>query len=140
MGEACPQVEKKQFTLDTAGCIQARTIEGVFMFRSAAQKVTETKSSLPTVQELPSHQEPVGNQVKTTKNPGGWSTFGKFKVSVKKTQKANSKSGTTGRRKNHKTKPRSTDPYKIRDQELKMEERKRALRRTLNWKTNNKRT
>ena len=38
-------------------------------------------------------------------------------------------------RKKHKSKPRSTDPYTIRDQELKMEESKRALRRTLNWKS-----
>ena len=64
MGEACPQVEntytsslqgRKHSKPDTAGHVQTRTIKEVFMFGGAAQKVTETKSSLPTLQILPSH-------------------------------------------------------------------------------------
>ena len=73
MSEACPQVEntyipslqgRKQSKLDIVGNAQARTINGVFMFGSAVRKVTETKGSLPALQELPSQQEMVGNQVK----------------------------------------------------------------------------
>ena len=73
--------------LDTVGHVQARTIEGVFMLGSAARKVTKTKSSLPALQELLSHQEPVGNKVKPTKNPGRWSTFAKFKEVSRKLRK-----------------------------------------------------
>ena len=64
---------------------QARTIKGIFMSGSAARKVTETESSLPALQELPRHQEPVGNQVKTTKKPSRWSGFGTCRVETKKT-------------------------------------------------------
>ena len=56
------------------------------MFGSAAQAVTELKCSLPALQELPSHQGFVENQVKTMKKPGCWSRFGKFRVKAKKTQ------------------------------------------------------
>ena len=68
-GETVLQVEKptsqfckeeKQFKLDIASNVQARAINGVFMFGSATRKVTETKSSLPSLQELPSHQELAG--------------------------------------------------------------------------------
>ena len=77
-----PTNKPKEFKC-SANTHQSKPREGVFMFGSAAQKVTETKSSLPTLQELPSHQEPVGNQVKTTKSPGRWSRFGKFRVRTK---------------------------------------------------------
>ena len=77
------KLKEFKFSADTN---QSKPPEGVFMFGSAARKVTETKSSLPTLQEFPSHQEPVGNQVKVTKNPGRWSRFGKFRVETKKTQ------------------------------------------------------
>ena len=60
--------EEKQSKLDIAGNAQARTINGVFMFGSAARKVTETKSSLPALQEFPSHQELVRNQIKPRKS------------------------------------------------------------------------
>ena len=96
MGEVCVQVEntyipsmqrrKKQSKLDTAGNVHAQTMKGVFMVGSAARIVTETKSSLPALQELPSHQEPVGNQGKPMKKPGRWSRFGKFRVDTKKTK------------------------------------------------------
>ena len=62
--------KKEQPKLDTADNVQARTIKGIFMFCSAARTVTESKRSLPTLQELSSHLKPVGNHVKTTKNPG----------------------------------------------------------------------
>ena len=55
--------EKEQSKPDTAGNVQAQTIKGIFMFGGAARTVTETKCSLPALQELPSHQEFVGNQV-----------------------------------------------------------------------------
>ena len=47
--------EEKQSKLDTAVHVQSQTIKGVFMFGSAARKATERKSSLPTLQEWPSH-------------------------------------------------------------------------------------
>ena len=72
--------EEKQSKLDTAGHVQARTMKGVFMFGSTARIVAETKSSLLSLQELPSHQENVGNQVKTKKKPGHWSRFAKFLI------------------------------------------------------------
>ena len=75
--------EEFKFSADTN---QSDPPEGIFMFGSVAQKLAETKSSLPTLQEFPSRQEPVGNQVKTTKNPGRWSRFGKFRIRTKKTQ------------------------------------------------------
>ena len=65
------------------------------MFGGAAQTVTETKFSLSAMQELPSHQEFVGNQVKTTKKPGRWSRFGKFRVETKKTQGSDHMGHTT---------------------------------------------
>ena len=61
--------EEKQSKPDIAGNAQVRTINGIFMFGSAVTKVTETKGSLPALQELPSQQEIVGNQVKFTKKP-----------------------------------------------------------------------
>ena len=48
-------------TLDTAGHGQARTIKGVFMFWSAAQKATKRKSALAVLQESQSQQKPLGN-------------------------------------------------------------------------------
>ena len=42
--------EEKLFKLDIAGNVQARTINGVFIFGSAARKVIETKTSLPALQ------------------------------------------------------------------------------------------
>ena len=98
MGEVFPQVEKtyipslqagKEPKLDIASNAEARTISGVFMFGSAARKVTKTKLSLSALQELPSHQKLARNQVKTTKKPSGWSRFGKFRVETKKTQGTN---------------------------------------------------
>ena len=67
------------------------------MFGSATQKVLKTKSSLPALQELPSHQKNLGNRMEATKNLGCWSGVRKFKVNIEKSQEANSKSGTTGR-------------------------------------------
>ena len=93
-----PQVcteEQSSSTLDTAGRVQARTIKGVFMFRSVAQKAKKTKSSLGLLQELPSNQKPLGNQAEATKKPGRWSTFGKFKVDINMTQKISATGGAT---------------------------------------------
>ena len=81
-----PQVckeEQPSSTLDTAGHVQAGTIKGVFMFGSAAQKATKTKSSLAVLQELTSHQKPLGNQAEATKKPGRyvvhiWKIQGRF--------------------------------------------------------------
>ena len=111
------------------------TIEGVFIFGSAARKVTETKSSLPALQELPrSHQEPVGNQVKTTKSSGRWSRFGKSRVETKMTQGSGHMGHTTKKRRKTASTPRKINPYVLRNQELKIEEGKRAKRKFLNWK------
>ena len=44
--------EETQSKLDIAGNAQAQTINGIFMFGSAARKVTETKGLLPALQEL----------------------------------------------------------------------------------------
>ena len=126
--------EKEQSKLNTADNIQARTIKGIFMFGTAARTVTETKRSLPTMQELSSRQEPVGNHVKITKNPGRWSRFGKFRVKIKKTQGPNHMGHTTKKRMNTATTPRKINPYELRDQELRIEEGKRAKRTFFNWK------
>ena len=92
------------------------------MFGSAARIVTETQSSLPALQELPSHQELVGNQVKTTKQPGRWSRFGKFRVDTKKTQGSNHMGSTTKKRRDAASTAKKTNPYELCGQELKMEE------------------
>ena len=76
------------------------------MFGSAAPKVIETKSSLPTLQELPSHEEPVGNQVKNTKNLGRWSIFGKFRVGTKKAQGSDHMGHTAKKYRNTASTPR----------------------------------
>ena len=73
--QACK--EGKQSRLETAGSVQARPFSGVFRFGSAAKEVTETKSSLIALQELPSHQDRVENQVHITKKPSCWSKFEK---------------------------------------------------------------
>ena len=124
----------KQSTLDTAGHLQAQIIEGVFMFDSTAQNVSKTKSSLPALYELPSHQELVGNQVKTTKRPSRWSRFGKFRVETKKTQGSDHMGHTTKKRRKTASTPKKINPYELRDQELKIEEGKRAKRKFFNWK------
>ena len=106
------------------------------MFGTAARSVTKTKRSLPTLQELSSQQEPVGNQVKTTKNKGRWSRFGKFRVRTKKTQGSNHMGHTTKKRMATAATPRKINPYELRDQELKMEEDKQAKskRKFFKWK------
>ena len=55
-------------------------------------------------------------------------------MSTKKTQETSGTGGTTRRQRKHRTKFRVTDPYKTRNQELKMEESKRAQRKVFNWK------
>ena len=52
---------EEQSKLDMANKANAETINDVFVFGSAARKVTETKSSLPALKELPSHQELIIN-------------------------------------------------------------------------------
>ena len=81
------------------------------MFGSAARKVTETKGSLPSLQELPNQQEIVGNQVKTTKKPSHWSRFGKFRVETKKTQGTDHMVDTTKKRRDTALIPRKINPY-----------------------------
>ena len=107
------------------------------MFGSAARKVTETKSSLPALQELPSHQELAGNQVNTTKKPSRWSRFGKFRVETKKTQGTDHMGNTTKKRRDTASITRKMNPYELRDQELKIEEGKRAKRNILTGKGGN---
>ena len=127
--------EETQSKLDVASNAQARTINGVFMFGSAALKVTETKSSLPALQELPSRQKLAGNQVKTTKKPSRWPGFGKFRVETKtKTQGTDHMGDTTKKRRGTAVIPRNMNPYELRDQELKIEEDERANRKLFNWK------
>ena len=105
------------------------------MLGGAAQTVTETKSSLSTLLELPSHQEPVVNKVKTTKNPGRWSRFGKFRVGTKKTQGSDHMGHTTKKRSKTAPTPRKINPYKLRNKEMKiLEEDKQAKRKFFNWK------
>ena len=104
------------------------------MFGSSARKVTKTKSSLPALQELPSHQELAGNQVNTAKKPSRWSRFGEFKVETKKTQGTDHMENTTKKRRGPILIPRKINPHELRDQELKIEEDKRAKRKFPNWK------
>ena len=104
------------------------------MFDSAARTVTETKCSLPTLQELPSHQEPVGNQVKTTKTPVHWSRFGKFRVGTKDTQGSDHIGYTTKKGRKTASTKRKINTYELRNQELKIEEGKQAKGKVFNWK------
>ena len=85
--------------------------EGVFMFGSAARKVTNT-----------------------AKKPSRWSKFGKFKVETKKAQGTDHMGNTTKKRRGSILIPRKINPYELRVQELKIEEDKRAKRKFLNWK------
>ena len=129
-----PTNKPKEFKF-LADTNQSNPPEGVFfIFGREARKVTETKSSLPTLQELPSYQEPVGNQIKTTKNPGRWSRFGKFRVGTKKTQGSDHMGHTTKKRRKTASTPKKIHPYMLRDQELKIEEGTRAKRKFFNWK------
>ena len=92
MGEAGPQVENtlspgaqgKQPKPDTADSAQTRIVKNVFVFGSAAQRGTETASSLLALQEISSHQESAVQQAKTGKKAGHRSKFGKFKVDTKR--------------------------------------------------------
>ena len=56
------------------------------MFGSTAQEVAKAKSSLPTLQDLPSNEKAPKAQVKATKKPDQWFTVGKFKAGTKKTE------------------------------------------------------
>ena len=104
------------------------------MFDIAAWEVTETKGSLPALQELPSQQQIVGNQVKSTKKPSHWPRFGKFRVETKKTQGTDHKGNTTKKRSGTASTTGKINPYELRDQELKTEEDKQAQRRLFYWK------
>ena len=104
------------------------------MFGSTAQKVTVTKGSLPSLQELPSQQEIVENQVKTTKKTSHWPRFGKFRVETKKTQGTDYMIDTTKKRRETASIPRKINSYELYDQELKIEEDKQAERKFFNWK------
>ena len=70
--------------------------------------------------------------MEATKKPGRWSTFGKSKVDSNKRQKTSATGDVTRKQREQRIKLRITDPYKMRNQELKMEENKRAQRKTLN--------
>ena len=83
---------------------------------------------------MPSQQEIVGNQVKTTKKPSHWSRFGKFRVETKKTQETDHMVDTNKKRRETASIPRNIDRYELRNQELKIEEGKRAERTLFNWK------
>ena len=128
-----PTNKPKEFKF-SANTNQRKPLEGVFMFGGEAQIVTETRNSLPTLQELPSHQEPVGNSAKTTKNSSHWSRFRKFRVRNKKTQGSNHMGRITKRRMSTAATPRKISSYWLRVQELKKEEGKRAKRKIFNWK------
>ena len=94
MGEACPQMEntdisrarkeEKQLNANKASNVQARTINGVFMFGRAAHTIKETKRPLPALSELPSQQDNGGDKENTAKKPRHWSRFGKFSVGTRK--------------------------------------------------------
>ena len=126
--------EETQSKIDIAGNAQARTVNGTFMFDIAAWEVTETKGSLPALQELPSQQQIVGNQVKITKKSSHWSIFGKFRVETKKTQGTDHMVDTTKNRREAASVPRKINPYELRDQELMIKEGKQAERKFFNWK------
>ena len=115
-----PANKPKEFKF-SANTNQSKPPEGVFMFGSAAQ-------------DVPSHQELAGNQVNTAKKPSRWSRFGKFKVETKKTQGTDNMDNATKRRRRSTLIPRKINPYELRNQELKIEEEKRAKRKFLNWK------
>ena len=68
----------------------------VFSYSGSRHKsiVTKTKSSLPALQELPSHQEAPEAQVKATKKSGRCPKFGTFKVETKKTQETSGTGST----------------------------------------------
>ena len=104
------------------------------MFGGAARIVTGMESSLPALQELPSHQEPVGRQAKTAKKAGRWSRFGKFKVDTKKALGHDHRSTSTKKHRDDAIKPRKKTPYELRDQELKIDEGRRARSKVINWK------
>ena len=60
--------------------------------------------------------------------------YGKAQVETKKSQGPDRMSHTTMKRRKTFSKPRKINPYVVRDQELKIEERKRAQRIFFNWK------
>ena len=72
--------------------------------------------------------------MESAKKPRRWSTFGKFKVDSNKTHKISATGDATRKQRENRTKQRITDSYKARNQELKIEENKRAQRKTANWK------
>ena len=96
--------------------------------------MTETESSLPALQELPSHQVPAGYQVKTVKKARHRSRFGKSKVVTEKTQRPNYKGASTMDYSVAGPRPKKKTPYELRDQNLKTEEGNLARRKVLNQK------
>ena len=94
------------------------------MFGSTAQSVTRMVNSLPALQELSSHQEPVEQQKKTGKKAGHWAKAGKFKVAAKIPVKSD-RSGKSAMRDNEAgPKPKKKTPYELRDEGLKTERSK----------------
>ena len=113
---------------------KAQTINSVFVFGSAARKVTETENSLPALNELSSHQEPAGSQINTIKKQSNWSRVGKFKVDSTQMQGTNYRSNDIKKGRGTATTPRKMNPYELRGQGLKMEEDECAKKKFFNWK------
>ena len=53
---------EEQPKVKTPSDVQTRTTQGISMFGNAAQIVSETKSSLPVLLELPSYQKRIGTK------------------------------------------------------------------------------
>ena len=94
----------------------------------------EAKKPLSALLELPSDQDHGGDKEDTVKKPSHWYGFGKFRVETRKKQGTDHMVDTTKKRRGTTLMPRKINPYKLRDQELKIEEGKRAERKFFNWK------
>ena len=126
--------EEEEPNANKASNVQARTIKGVFMFCRTAQTIKETKRPLPALPELPSHQDHGGDKEDTAKKPRHWSRFEKFRVGTRKTQGAYHMDNTSKKSRETVLTLRKTNPYELRDQELKTEGGKQAKGKFLNWK------
>jgi len=125
-----------------------KIVKSAMKWKVPASKPEEFKFSADTNQSKHPWETQTGGSVfkfgntkarETPEEPKPYSAghnfvFGKAQVETKKSQGPDCMSHTTMKRKKNFPKPRKINPYFLRDQELKIEERKRAQRIFFNWK------
>ncbi len=128
------------FNVKTTTPISTQGTNNLFVFGADAQKVkvSEASRSSKNSDETEPSSKP-GKRKETPEKPKPYSlghilVFGKAQVGSKNSQEPGRMGHTIRKRRKTLSKPRKMSPYVLHDQELKIEESKRAQRKIFNWK------